>query len=151
MKVVEYDHRGADTAIPEAELRSVRQVIQGVSVRLESQGQSKCRTTILNELARLGWSQRVRVSGDANITVAAMKGRTAACVQFGNVCRAYADLMKLQALYDMGVCDGAIFVLLSTPAAKALSANLAHSDRLIKELKVFRSIINVPIRILAVE
>jgi hypothetical protein len=129
----------------------MRKAIASLSMKIAEGGPTEFRAAILRELAKLGWSKPVRISPDLNITVAAMKGRTAACIQFGNVSRLYADLMKVQALFDLGKCDGAIFILLSKGAADVMSSNLAHSDRLVKELRVFRSIINVPIKILSVE
>lgn len=151
MKIVEYDHRDSEGAIPETDLQNIREALTSIPGRVRSSGQTAYRAAILEELEKLGWSRRVRVCSELNLTMAAMKGRTAASVQFGNVSRLYADLMKAQLMYDTGKADGAIFVLLTHEAAKAMQSNLANSERLRRELKLFRSIVNVPIKVLSVE
>ncbi|MDG6912549.1 MAG: hypothetical protein JRN35_05645 [Nitrososphaerota archaeon] len=151
MKIDEFDHRESQLAIPRPDVDGIRRAISSLKVKVEENGQSEFRTAILEEMERLGWSKRVKIAPDLNLTIAAMKGRIAACIQFGNVSRMYADLMKIQYLYDAGKCDAAVFVLLTKDAADKMASNLANCERLQKELLLFRSIINVPIKILAVE
>lgn len=151
MNIVESNHRDAVDAIPAADIKMVRSVLSNLQASIGTNGQSKVRVAIVKDLLAKGWSEPVRVSPDLNITVTGMKGRTALCVQFGNVGRFYADLLKLQLLYNMGSCDGAIYVALTKSAAGAAASNLTYLERMVKELKEFRGIINVPIKLLGVE
>lgn len=151
MKVVEHDHRDAASALPLLEVNEVKKALGSIFATLSKNGATAIRAQVVEKLDQLGWSGNVRVSPDHNITVTGMKGNLAACVQFGNMSRFYADLLKLQALFERGKCDGAIFILPTKKAADAMASNIANADRLVKELQLFRSIINIPIKVLGVE
>lgn len=151
MKVFEHDHRDAADAISPNEIAEISKALGSIFVPLAKNGGTNIRGEVVTALEKLGWSGKVKISPNHNLTVTGMKGGVAACVQFGNVSRSYADLLKLQALYERGKCDGAIFILPTKAAADAMASNLANADRLVRELELFRSIINIPIKVLGVE
>lgn len=67
------------------------------------------------------------------------------CFQTGNVGRIYADLLKLQTLYVKGNITAGIILIPQIKTAKALGANMANYERLIRELPIFSQVITMPI------
>ncbi len=63
----------------------------------------------------------------------------------------YADLLKLQLLFSRKKIAGAILLLYSKVSARELGENLAHFDRLTRELELFKEIITVPALVFGLE
>ena len=108
------------------------------------------RDAILEELMVDGWSNQVTINPHASITITSMKDRIGLCLQFGNMARFYADLLKLQHLYCSNRIIGAFYIVPEKAYAKSLGSNLANDDRLTKELSIFETTITVPIMVFGV-
>ena len=93
----------------------------------------------------LGWSDKTRIDADTQITVTAMKEQIALCLQTGNMSRMYADLIKLQYLYQKDRATGAFYLVPTKDTAKEMGSNMANLERLTAELKLYRHIISIPI------
>jgi hypothetical protein len=65
--------------------------------------------------------------------------------------RFYADLLKLQYLFQKGVISKAIYLLPSKHNAKIIGGNVAHYERMTKELQLFNDIITLPIYIIGID
>src|SRR5712692_11422920 len=68
---------------------------------------TSARSSILDTLrSKHGWSDETTLSPDAKISIPARKGDIALCVQTGNMGRFYADLLKLEYLFNEGRSKG---------------------------------------------
>ncbi|MGE4396259.1 MAG: BglII/BstYI family type II restriction endonuclease [Sulfurimonas sp.] len=92
-----------------------------------------------------GWSNEMNLSANTDLTISAKKDKIALQVQTGNVSRTAYDLLKLQYLYLEGDITAGILIVPSKQAAKKMGSNLAHYERLQKELQLFKKIITIPI------
>lgn len=151
MKIETYNHMSArakiDTAISATLLKSIR----GVSADWDSENAPKIKRRILDALRRDGWSNPVKLDPERGITVTAMKQGTALSVQFGNMSRFYADLLKLEYLFKKGRATAAIYILPTKDAAKNLGQNIVCFERLCSELQMFEMIIEIPMLVVGVE
>jgi len=120
-------------------------IINSVNVRIRKGNTRKLRDSIHHGLLLAGWPNKVKISRESQITVTSIKNSTGLCLQFGNVARMYADILKLQKLYLDGVIKDAIMIVPAKPVAKMLGSNMVNSIRLENELRVFNKVINVPV------
>jgi hypothetical protein len=95
-----------------------------------------------------GWSSKVKLSLNSNITITAMNGKVALCLQTGNMGRFYSDLLKLQYLFQKRRITSAIYILPTKYLAKKMGSNLANFERLVIELKLFQEVITIPILVI---
>ena len=108
------------------------------------------RALLLAEFYAVGWSNKVKVASELEITITSRKDNVGLCIQFGNMARMYADLLKTQYMCDKGSIALAIMIVPTTEFARELGSNLANFERLVKELKVFKRTITLPILIYGV-
>ncbi|MFC1618913.1 BglII/BstYI family type II restriction endonuclease [Candidatus Neomarinimicrobiota bacterium] len=96
-----------------------------------------------------GWADKIRVGTErSRLTISFLKSRVGICVQFGNVSRTYADILKLCYLGNNGIIDAGIIAVPSQVESRKLGTNYARYDRLEREFELFRSIINIPVLVL---
>lgn len=136
-------YRHASSTIPSHILDEVKGSIPGKPAILSA---TPCRDAILTTLRGAhGWSDEVKLSPDAKITITSCKQDIGLCVQTGNMARFYADLMKLSLLHTQERIYAAIFVLPTQALAKAWGSNIAEYERLCNELPIFAPDLHVPI------
>lgn len=146
MNVTEHTHRSGKTKISPTLLKKTRLSIESTEFRVKCNCAKKLRTILLSELAACGWSDQVQISRRRKLTITAMHGRTALCLQTGNMARFYADLLKLQALYAEKSIDSAIYLVPTRSCARIMGQNIAHFERLTAELdEEFFKVITLPI------
>lgn len=109
------------------------------------------RKELLRDLQRQGWTSQALISPSSRLTISGISHATGLCVQFGNAARLYADILKLQAAFNDKSIQRAIYVVPSRSLAKRIGSNIATSDRLISELKLFKKIITLPLAIASVQ
>jgi hypothetical protein len=85
------------------------------------------------------------------IKVFAMKEDMAFQLQTGNMSRAPYDLLKLEYLYKSSRIKTAALALPTQDAAKVIGDNIAYAERVIRELKLFESVITLPLLVVAFE
>jgi hypothetical protein len=143
-----YNHNGGEQVL---RLESVVE-IQNILCRVTGTHSTApaARRAILQQLFREGWSDKVKIDPNANITVTSIKANIGLCLQFGNMGRFYADLLKLQHLFVGDRIRAAIYIVPETAYAKELGSNLANYNRLTNELSVFKSTITIPILVFGV-
>lgn len=105
---------------------------------------TKIRAYLKDQLIANGWSNEINLSIDTDLTVSAKKNNLAIQIQTGNICRAPYDFLKLQYLYLEGGIQSSALIVPSKDAAKKIGSNIAHFDRLKKELQLFKKVITVP-------
>ena len=79
-----------------------------------------------------------------------MKRKVGLCVQLGNIARMYADLLKMQLMYEKQMIDIGIIVVPMKLESKSLGSNHVQFERLVAELKIFDKIINLPLVVIGI-
>lgn len=151
MLVKVYQHGNTREAVGSEVLPRVRQLLEDCDVALRPGAATTVRKVFLEGLRGAGWTDRVRIDRRCNLTVTAMMGTVALCLQTGNMARMYADLMKLQLAYLDGNITVAALVVPTSTAGAVLGSNIASYERLTRELEVFRSIVTVPLVVFGFE
>lgn len=145
------DHCEGLTTLPKIQRKEIETAIKAIDVPVSKGTATKIRRQFLANLKQAGWTNKLVVDPDSGMTITTSRGPVGLCLQTGNVARMYADLMKLQTLYLNGAINVAVFVLPSGDAAKLLGSNIAASERLKRELRVFRKTHHVPTVIYSLE
>ncbi|MBW8042589.1 MAG: restriction endonuclease [Planctomycetes bacterium] len=151
MKLRIHNHRNAKDIISRDLLTSLVDTLERISINYKYDRPPYIRESILNVLFTIGWSDKVRIDPARGITVTSMCKGVALALQTGNMARFYADLLKLQTLYKTGKANAAIFLVFTKEAAKKLGSNLAHYERLVSELAIFKPTITIPIAVIGIE
>ena len=128
----------------------INQVLMLCSLSFGKDRPSQIKGILSNEFNRLGWADRVLIRKQDNLTISYLKNRIGICVQFGNVARTYADVLKLTYLGNKNIIDAGIIIVPGNDESKLLGANYANFDRLSREMIIFSEILSYPILILAI-
>lgn len=145
MKITKYYHKSGDKIIADDVLKNVENALMVISTALKKRCAPDLRLMILDSLRKVGWSDKVRISSKRGLTLTARNGKTALCLQTGNMARFYADLLKLQAQFVEDKIASAIYILPLKAAATQMGENMANYERLTSELKsMFSKVITVP-------
>lgn len=153
MNFKKHSHADAVNIVPADHQRQIANCIRAMVTPIRRGAAPHIRAEFDAQLAMEGWSGEVSVSPqESGLTITSKNGKTGLCLQTGgNFSRTYADLVKLQAMYLNDDIKCGIFVLPSSPAAKALGDNLAQADRLIRELVIFKKVITIPLLVCSLE
>lgn len=109
------------------------------------------RRAIQAVLRSQGWSSKVKLIHSSKISITATNGQFGLCLQTGNMSRFYADLLKLQYLFQKGTIKAAVYILLTKHRAQEMGSNLAHYERFVEELDLFSEIITVPLFVIGID
>ena len=148
MTTKRYVHNSGDLVVPHDVATKVEQALAACNGPIRRNSARSLRMRVLDRLRTCGWSNPVRIRAKRGLTITAMHGSLAMCLQTGNMARFYADLLKLQAQFIDGKISAAVYVLPMRSAATALGSNIANFERLTSELDMFRAVITVPILVL---
>ena len=149
MKLKTDDHRSGERIVP----AYIQDEIKTAISQSKALGRAtSARSSILNTLrSKHGWSDETALSPDANISIPARKGDVALCVQTGNMGRFYADLLKLEYLFNEGMIKGAVYVLPAKELAKEWGQNIANFERFTNEVKIFAKILHTPLVVFGIQ
>lgn len=150
MKTELYSHNKAKTVINSTICAQVLRAVQEVDVEINEQCRGRVREGILQNLRGLGWSDKFRLHTNSQISLTSSLGENVLCLQTGNMSRFYADLLKLQYVFAKGNATAAFYLIFSKEAAKIVGSNLAHFDRMIRELALFKETITIPILVVGI-
>lgn len=146
MKYVLNSHHYGNKIIPGDTLNTITQTIESIDYEMKMYGASELRKTLMNGFLQFGWVGPIRLDYDSKISITAQKNNVGLCLQLGNICRIYADMMKLQSLYLKKIIDSAIIVVPSKGTSKILcESNMVSYERVEKEFPIFSDIITVPL------
>jgi hypothetical protein len=151
MKLTKYIHKNADKIVPEYILYPLYFELQKINFSNRKKGTKNFRNNISQILLSQGWSKPVRVTAESQIKITSLCKKTGLCFQFGNMARLYADMLKLQLMYQKGTIRSAIYLVPMKKYALSLGSNLANFERFTSELRIFRQIINVPLIVIGIE
>lgn len=132
-------------------VKEVIGVVKLAEVEISRGCSDELRRVILNELMDKGWSGKVQIAPAIGITITSMRDNTALCLQTGNMARFYADLLKIQYLYQNNKAEESIYILPTKRCAIVMGDNLANFERFTSELDVFKDIISTPIVVIGID
>ncbi|MEJ9302012.1 BglII/BstYI family type II restriction endonuclease [Priestia megaterium] len=150
MKVLNYSHNFGENAIEAKIVEPLIDFLESLEFPILAGTSKRLRQTVEEELQNYGWSDKVKIHYEKDLTITSMKKNIGLCIQTGNVSRFYADLLKLQALFLKDKIKAAIYIIPSKEASKKLGSNIANADRFIDELSIFKHIITIPILVISI-
>ena len=105
---------------------------------------------VAETLTKNGWAENVKIS-PSNLRINFLKNRVGLCLQLGNYARVYADLLKLQLMYEKDTIEIGIIAVPFKDKAKLIGSNVAQFERLVNEIKLFTEIIDLPLAIIGLD
>jgi len=126
-------------------------VFEAPAIRMKEGCTTDIRKHVLGEFQSAGWALNVKIDQGLDLTVSALKDDLAFQLQTGNMSRAPYDLLKLQHLYGEKRIQAAAIALPTKDCADKISSNVAHAERVCRELEIFNRTISVPIIVVAFE
>lgn len=151
MNYTVHDHCGGLAAVPAALRQEIEAAIHVCSIAPARRKASEIGGAIVAELVTSGWSGKVKLARGSKITITSAKNSIGLCLQTGNMARLYADLLKLQQMFLNKAIKAGVMIVPTRAAAKILGDNIAHANRLQCELEIFRSVIHMPLIVMAVD
>ena len=145
MRIQIYEHRSGLKVVPNNIISDVEKIVADVNPILSKKAVAGIKEDIRGRLEKEGWSGEYRLDSNSRITISSYLKGIGLCFQTGNVGRIYADLLKLQTLYVKVNITAGIILIPQIKTAKALGANMANYERLIRELPIFSQVITMPI------
>jgi len=152
MKICDsYDHLQANNLLCAKDniFHEIKFVISNCKMSFGRNRSTEIKTFFSQELNQKGWADRVKIQNNNNLTIGFLKDGVGICIQFGNVARTYADILKLTYLGKKRIIDVGIIIVPGAIESKLLGANYAQYDRLAREIEMFSEIIDLPILVLS--
>ena len=150
MQTVSYRHQNPKKPLLEkAERLTVE--FNSLKFHFSRYSSQELRAAIDNVLGLQGWTERVPIDSSSRLTITAMNGKTGLCVQTGNVARYYADLLKLEYMFDSGKIDGGVLIVLVRENARKVGNNVAYFERIHSELELFSCTISIPLILIGLD
>lgn len=146
-----HDHCGGLAAVPVDLRKEIESAIGACDIEPGKGKAAYIGRSIVASLANFGWSGKVQLARESKITITSVKDSVGLCLQTGNMARFYADLIKLQQMFLNNTIKAGVMIIPTRAAAKRLGDNIAHANRLQCELEIFRSVIHMPLIVLAVD
>lgn len=97
-----------------------------------------------------GWVKGLAV-GNSRLSIGYARGDIGMCIQLGNTSRVYADLLKLETLFRLGVIHQAVLVVPSDEYSASLGTNYANFSRAEQDIKSLTPTISVPIVLISID
>lgn len=145
MKTTIYSYRSGKEVIPADICQGVIGLIERLDYNLGKYDITRFKADLADRLQMQGWSGKVHLSTQSNISITSILRHIGLCTQTGNMARMYADLLKLQALYVDEKIKAAVFVLPTRECANVIGKNIANYERFLNELtNIFSKVITVP-------
>lgn len=101
------------------------------------------------ELLAGGWIRSFAV-GRSTLSIGYVRQQIGMCIQMGNTCRVYADLLKLETVFRLGDIQKAILAVPSDALSSALGTNYASMSRAEKDITALAPTISMPIVLLEI-
>jgi Restriction endonuclease BglII len=151
MRVIKYSHNNADQKLDSKISSDIFQVINHYDIIYGEGVTRKLRGDLIEKFEKLGWSDKIELQEGTHISITSYFDKHGMCIQTGNMSRFYADLLKLQHLYQNGRIKGAYYLIPSKETSKKLGSNIANFERLTLEIELFKSTITIPIIIIGMD
>ena len=102
------------------------------------------------ELLAEGWAADFRFSS-GGLTIGYRKGDVGLCTQLGNAARVYADLLKLQTAFNLGLIRVGALVVPSDAYSSYLGTNHAGFSRADRDMKALEATLTMPLVLIEVD
>ena len=150
MNLFTYSHNNGEALVPPTTQKRLYRVLREVKGTYKLKSAPKLRRTILDKLKEIGWTTEVPIALKPRVTITSKNGDVGLCMQFGNMARFYADLLKMQCFFENGRITSGIYIIPTKSAAKAMASNMVHYERVTKELELYKNIIDMPLLVIGV-
>lgn len=151
MTIEIYSHQNADRFVDPNIRKNVIQILETTMFTIHEGCADKLRKTFLSKFKEVGWSDDFKLDVNSQISLTSSNDEHALCFQTGNMSRFYADLLKLQYVYINKMSVAAFYLIPSKEAAKQMGSNIAHFDRFVFELKLFKNIVTIPTLVIGIK
>lgn len=150
MKIETFSHCEGDSLVDPEIKSNVLKVLDETNFRIHHGCANKLRKLLLSQLKRVGWSGDFMLDANSQISLTSYNDEHVLCFQTGNMSRFYADMIKLQYVYQNRKAKGAIYLIPSKEAAKKMGSNIAHFTRFTSEISLFKDIITIPTLVIGI-
>lgn len=171
MRLTTYSYRFAEEVLNSPAFKSERKDIEDIftSIVVPQLNPPKLRTregktmtfttaqkdlnVLLNdEFKKKDWECQPPVTEDKVTGIKAdyKKSRVQVEVQFGNMARWYTDVFKFQVSYSVGLIDVGVLVVPTQAFANTIDENIAHYERVVRELPYAKMSITLPIWVVGI-
>lgn len=148
MKLLITEHKNAGKIIPAKSQEQVKAAISSLTAFGKA---TATRDAILHTLRnKYGWSDKFKISPDSNISITSHKEDVGLCIQTGNMGRFYADLLKLEFLFNQERIQAAFYILPDKALSKFWGENIANFERMKNEVGIFSKILHTPLYIIGI-
>ncbi|MBC16733.1 MAG: hypothetical protein CL942_06745 [Desulfovibrio sp.] len=152
MRSYTFGHRFGEKVVHQEMLNEIYGVIASVTIKPANSQARPIKAAVLGGLKNAGWSDPVALSVHSGITITSIKDEVGLCLQTGgNMARGYADLIKLQTLYQRETISSGIILMPTKIAADALGSNIVNYDRFKREMEIYERTITMPLVIIGWE
>lgn len=146
-----FSHQNGDNAVDPKIRKNVIHILEATEFTIHEGCADKLRKSILTQLKEVGWSDDFKLDSHSQISLTSSNDDHALCFQTGNMSRFYADLLKLQYVYKNEKAKAAFYLIPSKEAAKKMGSNIAHFDRFVFELELFKDIVTIPTLVIGIK
>lgn len=149
------DHRHGARSVHSGVRMGVENLLDSITYPSGKLSTQEVIAPIKHGLGALGWSGKVAIAQGTNISIASVHSDIGMAIQFGNVSRFYADLMKFQALFvDDKLACGIMIVphrdFLSRLSKSGGLDNRCSFERVSREMPIFSKVITMPMLVYGV-
>lgn len=103
-----------------------------------------------NNFSLRAWGLNSLVSNKLNIKITARKEKVGVQIQTGNIARAYYDLLKLEAMFNLGHIVVGCLVLPDKKLANKINNNVAQFERIVNEYETLDLSLRMPLCIIGI-
>lgn len=145
MKYVTVEHNQGFHHISQDIRNEINTALDKCTTTIKKGSSPKFRDELHNQLMINGWPPEVQIDPSSRISITSVKNMIGLCLQTGNMGRMYADLLKLQTVYQKKIVTAGVLVVPTKDTAKSLGDNITNYDRLCNELVIFEKAITIPL------
>lgn len=146
-----YIYNKADKKIGPADVKELFSHLKELDIEFSLNSSTQIKIEILEVFRLLGWSSKIKVSSEHNISITAIQHSVGLSIQLGNICRFYADLLKLETLYKNKKIKAAYYILPMKAASRRMGSNVIYYERFIEELLLYKATITVPLYVVGIQ
>ena len=151
MNVLIHEHHKSESAVfSELQERMISR-LKGSKIVLSDLRAPELKNKVVEIFREAGWSSEVSVDFELKHFISGIFQRVGFMAQFGNMAMCYADLLKLQLLFDRDMIECAFYIVMTKSDIRARKENYAQYEKFCKHLKLYSKIIKVPITVMGIE
>lgn len=151
MKYLVYSYNNSDRIIDKNINAGIEKILTEIEFNFKVGSSRELRDIINEKLSFYGWSDKITLESNTNISITSFNKEHGLCLQTGNMSRFYADLLKLEYLFQKKKITCAFYIIPTNEAAKLIGSNVANFERFTNELNLFSTIITIPLRIFGIK